>query len=156
MPDSFQPHGLQHAKLPHPSPFPRVCLNSCPFSQWCHLPSHPLSPLSPPLGVREVAELIYKVKGKYDREMVTLPLWFGATAFCSVNKMMIGHSLVVKWLGLCVFTADGMSLIPGRETKIPQATLWSQKKKKKRLMIGITVYSSLTSGIWTGWAGTII
>ena len=54
--------------------------------------------------------------------MVTLPLWFGAIAFCSVNKM-IGHSLVVKWLGLCVFMADGMSLIPGQETKIPQATL---------------------------------
>ena len=34
--ESFQPHGLQHARLPCPSPAPRVCSNSCPSSQWCH------------------------------------------------------------------------------------------------------------------------
>ena len=34
--DSLQPHGLQHTKLPCPSPTPRVCSNSCPWSQWCH------------------------------------------------------------------------------------------------------------------------
>ena len=28
--------GLQHARLPSPSLFPRVCSNSCPSSQWCH------------------------------------------------------------------------------------------------------------------------
>ena len=30
------PCGLQHARLPGPSPSPRVCSNSCPLSQWCH------------------------------------------------------------------------------------------------------------------------
>ena len=30
------PHGLQHARLPCPSPTPGVCSNSCPSSQWCH------------------------------------------------------------------------------------------------------------------------
>ena len=34
--DSLWPHGLQHARPPCPSPIPRVCLNSCPSSQWCH------------------------------------------------------------------------------------------------------------------------
>ena len=29
---SLQPHGLQHARLPCPSPSPRTCLNSCPLS----------------------------------------------------------------------------------------------------------------------------
>ena len=33
---SLQPHGLQHAKLPCPSPSPGACSNSCPLSQWCH------------------------------------------------------------------------------------------------------------------------
>ena len=28
--DSLQPHGLQHIKLPCPSPSPEVCSNSCP------------------------------------------------------------------------------------------------------------------------------
>ena len=36
MSDSLWPHGLQHARLPSPSPSPRVCTNSCPLSQWCH------------------------------------------------------------------------------------------------------------------------
>ena len=34
--DSLWPHGLQHARLPCPSPSPRVCSDSCPLSQWCH------------------------------------------------------------------------------------------------------------------------
>ena len=33
---SLQPHGLQHARLPYPLPFPGACSNSCPLSQWCH------------------------------------------------------------------------------------------------------------------------
>ena len=34
MSDSLWPCGLQHAKLPCPSPTPRACSNSCPPSQW--------------------------------------------------------------------------------------------------------------------------
>ena len=34
--NSLWPHGLQPARLPCPSPSPRVCSNSCPSSQWCH------------------------------------------------------------------------------------------------------------------------
>ena len=30
------PHGLQHTRLPCPSPTPRACSNSCPSSQWCY------------------------------------------------------------------------------------------------------------------------
>ena len=37
MADSLQPHGLQHARVPCPSPSPGVCLNSCPLSRWCYL-----------------------------------------------------------------------------------------------------------------------
>ena len=32
----MRPHGLQHARLPCPSPTPRAYSNSCPSSQWCH------------------------------------------------------------------------------------------------------------------------
>ena len=34
--DSLRPHGLQHARLPCPSPTPGTCSNLCPSSQWCH------------------------------------------------------------------------------------------------------------------------
>ena len=36
MSDFMQPHGLQHARLPCPSPTPRAYSNSCPWSWWCH------------------------------------------------------------------------------------------------------------------------
>ena len=29
-------HGLQHSRLPCPSPTPKAYSNSCPLSQWCH------------------------------------------------------------------------------------------------------------------------
>ena len=34
--DSLQPHGLQHARFPCPSPTPGPYSNSCPSSWWCH------------------------------------------------------------------------------------------------------------------------
>ena len=34
--DSLWHHGLQHAKLPCPSPTPGACSNSCASSRWCH------------------------------------------------------------------------------------------------------------------------
>ena len=35
--DSLRPHGLQYARFPCPNLSPRICLNSCPLSLWCHL-----------------------------------------------------------------------------------------------------------------------
>ena len=36
MSDSLQPDGVQHSRLPCPSPSPGVCSNSCPLNQQCH------------------------------------------------------------------------------------------------------------------------
>ena len=36
MSDSLQPHELQHARPPCPSPTPGVYSNSCPSSRWCY------------------------------------------------------------------------------------------------------------------------
>ena len=36
MSDSLRPYGLQHTRLPCPSPTPGAYSNSCPSSQWCH------------------------------------------------------------------------------------------------------------------------
>ena len=36
MSNSLRSHGLQHTRLPCPSPSPRACSNSCPLSRWCH------------------------------------------------------------------------------------------------------------------------
>ena len=34
--NSLQPHGLQHSRLPCPSPTLGACSNSSPSTQWCH------------------------------------------------------------------------------------------------------------------------
>ena len=36
--DSLWPHGLQHTRLPCPSPTPGACSNSCQLHWWCHPP----------------------------------------------------------------------------------------------------------------------
>ena len=32
----FEPHGLQHSRLPHPSQTPKACSKSFPSNRWCH------------------------------------------------------------------------------------------------------------------------
>ena len=47
--DSLRPHGLQHARLPCPSPTLGVYSNSCPSTWWCHPTiSSSVVPFSPP------------------------------------------------------------------------------------------------------------
>ena len=45
MSNSLRPRGLQHTRLPCPSPTPRAYLNSFPWSQWCQttIPSSVIS-----------------------------------------------------------------------------------------------------------------
>ena len=45
MSSSLWPHGLQHSRLPCPSPSPRVCSNSCPLTWWCYLTISSCHPL---------------------------------------------------------------------------------------------------------------
>ena len=89
--DSLRPHGLQHARLPCPSPAPRACPNSCPSTQWCHpttsssvVPSPPTFSLSQHHGlfqwvsslhqVTKVLELHLLMKVKEESEKACLKL----------------------------------------------------------------------------------
>ena len=47
----------------------------------------------------------------------------------------MGTSLVIQWLGLHAFTAQGPGSIPGRGTKIPHATRRGQKIKENKIKI---------------------
>ena len=51
------------------------------------------------------------------------------------NIHILGNSLMFQWLGLNAFTATGPGLMPGCETKIPQASQGGRKKKKKKLIV---------------------
>ena len=49
-------------------------------------------------------------------------------------KVCVGTSLVGQGLRPRVSNAEGMGLIPGQGTKIPNAMWYGQKKKKKKSM----------------------
>ena len=56
------------------------------------------------------------------------------------NNSFFGNSLVVQWLGLHAFTAEGLGSIPCWGTKIPQAVWCSQKKKRIYVCICVYIY----------------
>ena len=47
-----------------------------------------------------------------------------------VKKAVAGNSLVVQWVGLLGFLAEGPGSVPGGETETPQATCCSQREKQ--------------------------
>ena len=61
--DSLRPNGLQHARLPYPSPTPRACLNSCPSTWWCHSTiSYSTSPSIPAFNLSQHQGLFQGVR----------------------------------------------------------------------------------------------
>ena len=107
MSDSLQPHGLQHARLPCPSPSPRACSNSCPLSWWCHLTiSSSVVPFSshlqsfPASGFFQMSQ---RITGQYPIEPYTItpdPTWtsiFHKIIFVVVellsHVMLLSHGL---------------------------------------------------------------
>ena len=63
--DSLQPHGLQHDRLPYPSPTPRDYSDSGPSSRWCHpaipSPSPPTFNLSQHQGLFQWVGSLHQV-----------------------------------------------------------------------------------------------
>ena len=76
---TLRPHGLQHARLPCPSPSPGVCSASCPLMQWCHPtisfsaapPSPPAFNLSPASGSLPRSQL-FASPGNYTQKNLIL------------------------------------------------------------------------------------
>ena len=73
--------------------------------------------------------------GNLENRMLVLPcpqLVMWTSIFLSLKWVNWETFLDIQWLGLHAFTAEGMGLIPGWGTKIPQAVWYSKKKKKKK------------------------
>ena len=83
--DSLQPHGLQHTRLPCPSPTSRVNSNSCPLSRWCHpTVSSSVVPFSSRLQS-------FPVSGSFSTS------WLFASGSLSMEKAMASHSSTLAW-----------------------------------------------------------
>ena len=67
----FRPHGLQHTRLPGPSPSPGACSNSCPLSQWCHPTiSSSVTPSPPALNLSQNQSLFQGVSSSHQAAKV--------------------------------------------------------------------------------------
>ena len=104
--DSLRPHGLQHTRLPCPSPTPRAYSNSCPSSQWCHWNiSSPVFPFSclqsfPALGSFPVSHFF--TSGCQSIEV---------SASASVLPMNIQDWFPLRFTGLISPQSNGLSRV---------------------------------------------
>ena len=103
--DSLQPNGLQHARLPCPSPTPRVYSYSCPLSQWCHPTISPsVIPFSshlecfPASGSSQMSQFF--ASGGQS---------MGVSASASVLPMNIQHLFPSGWTGWISLQSKGFS-----------------------------------------------
>ena len=108
MSDSLPPHGLQHTRLPCPSPTPRACSNSCPSSQWCQMsPSPPAFNLPKRQGLyKESAHCIRWPK-----------VWSFSFNISPSNEYSGLTSFRIDWFGLLAVPGTLKSLLQHHSTK---------------------------------------
>ena len=136
--DTLQPDGLQPVRLPSPSPTPGVYSNSCPLSQWCHLPSHPLSSPSPPsLNLSQHQSLFQWVSSSH---WVAKELEF-QLQHQSFNEQPWLISLRMDWLDLPAVPGTLKSLLQHHSSKA--SILW--------LSLSSVLYSSTFTSIHDYW-----
>ena len=118
--DSLQPHGPQHARLPCPSPTPRVYSNSCPLSRWCHPTiSSSLVPFSclqsfPESGSFQMSQL-FASGGQSIR----------ASASTSVLPMNIQDWFPLGWTGCRSLQSKGLSRVLFNTTVQKHQFFWN-------------------------------
>ena len=112
MSNSLRPHGLQHTKLPCPSPCPGACSNSRRLSQWCHptisssvIPFSSCSQSFQASGSFPVSQLF--ASGGQS---------FGVSASTSVLPMNTQNWYILGWTGWISFLSKGLSRIFSKTT----------------------------------------
>ena len=105
--DSLQPHGLQQARLPCPSPTPGASSNSSPLSQWCHttilssvVPFSSCLQSFPPAGSFQMSQFF--ASGGWS---------IGTSASASVPPMDIQDWFPLGWTGWISLQSKGLSRV---------------------------------------------
>ena len=105
--DSLWPHGLQHARLPCPSPTPRAYSNSCPLHQWWHPTiSSSVIPFSSCLQS-------FPASGSFPMShfFISGDQSIGASASASVLPMNIQDWFPLGWTGWISLQSKGFSSV---------------------------------------------
>ena len=105
--DSLWPHGLQHTRLPCPSPTSVACSNSCPSSRWCHptispsvVPSSSCIQSCPASGSFPMSQFFTSCGQRIE-----------ASASASVLPMNIQDWLHLGWTGWISLQSKGLSRV---------------------------------------------
>ena len=122
MSNSLQPHGLQHSRLPCPSPTPRACSNACPLSKWCHPTiSASVNPFSSHLQS-------FPASGSFNNESVLRMRWPKYWSFSFSISPSNEYSRLISfrmdWLDLLAVQGTLKSLLQhhGSKASIPQCS----------------------------------
>ena len=127
--NSLRPQGLQHARLPCPSPTPGACSNSCPSSQWYHPTiSSSVIPFSSCLQSLPASGsfLMSQLFASGDQNI-------GVSASASVLPMSIQHWFPLWWTGLISLKSMGLSII------FSNTTVQSINSSALSLLYGLTL-----------------
>ena len=122
MSDSLRPHEPQHARLPCPSPTPRVNSNAGPLSWWCHpailssvVPFSACSQSFPASGSFQMSQLF--TSGGQS---------IGVSASTSVLPKNIQDSFSLGWMGWISLQSKGLSRVFSNTTVQKHQFLCSQ------------------------------
>ena len=116
MSNSLRPHGLQHARLPCPSPTPGAYPNSCP--RWVSdviQPSHPLSSPSPSAFSLSQHQSLFQWVGSLHQGAKVLGSFSFSVSPFSENSGLI--SLRIDWCDLFAVQGTLKSLLQHRSSK---------------------------------------
>ena len=112
--DSLWPHGLQHTRLPCPSPTPGACSNSCPLSRWCH-PT--ISSSVVPFSCLQS----FPASGSFQKESVLLirwpKYWSFSFSISPSNEYSALISFRMDWLDLLAVQGTLKSLLQHHSSK---------------------------------------
>ena len=126
MSNSLRPHGLQYARLPCPSPTPRVYSNSCPSISEAIQLSHPLSSPSPPTFNLAQHQGLFKQPVLH----ITRPKYWSFSFSISPSN---------EYSGVIFFRMDWLDLlaVQGALKSLPNTTV----QKNQFLCSGILIFS---------------
>ena len=107
MPDSLWPYDLQHSRFPCPTLSPRVCSNSCPWSQWCYLT------ISFSVTLFSICLQLFQTSGSFpmSRLFASSDQGIGASVSASVFPMDIQGWFPLGLTGLISLLSKGLSRV---------------------------------------------
>ena len=142
MSESLQPHELQHARPPCPSPTPRVCSNS---SRWCH------PAISSPAVPFSSCPQFFPVSGYFP--MSQLFIWggqsIGVSASASVLPVNTQYWSPLGWTGWISLQSKGLSRVFSNITVQMRQFFSTQLSSQSNSYIHMTTGKTIALTRWT-------